>query len=140
MTKIIESTHSDIRQVLNLLQMFASNLSAGGGAAGGHLDWKSGKALIDRSLKDFDTNIFSVANDFFRPVSPAESLTWMNDRQRTYFVDSAMLPMMVQSNYLECSARLPERTSWKLPCFDGRFRFCGGVVIMMTMMMMSHGT
>ena len=61
------------------------------------------KARIDKSGKDFDLGPFDVVPNFFKSIPPApvgRANDWLGDRQNLYFVDSDLIPLFIQENYL----------------------------------------
>ena len=101
MNRIAQSCNADIRQMLNLLQMWRPE----GGQA---LSSAEVTQRLETAFKDIDVGPFDVADKFFR--EPNASL---EKRLRHYFVDSSMTPLMVQVRPRRTSAkyRLP-LSSW----------------------------
>uniref|UniRef100_A0A6B2KY57 Replication factor C subunit 1 n=1 Tax=Arcella intermedia TaxID=1963864 RepID=A0A6B2KY57_9EUKA len=82
--QVLESCNGDIRQVLNLLQMWHT---------------KSTSALgeqISKTKKDLDLGAFEIVPKFFTPkLSISAKLDF-------YFMDSYFLPLHVQDVYIDC--------------------------------------
>ena len=98
--KIAESCNSDIRQMLNLLQIWRP--AAGVGAPAKSLTAADVTENLKSAFKDVDVGPFDVADKFFRePNSDFEK------RLRHYFVDSSMTPLLVHENYLTVSPPPP---------------------------------
>ena len=91
--RLADSCNSDIRQMLNLLQIWrprdGSALTAGGVAAN-----------MQSAFKDLSVGPFDVADKFFREGT-------FESKIRNYFVDSSMTPLLVQENYLNCTPPSP---------------------------------
>ena len=82
--KLAESCNSDIRQVLNMLQIWRprnASLSAADVASN-----------MSNAFKDISVGAFDVAGKFFREARD----TPLDARLRHYFVDSSMCPLLVQ--------------------------------------------
>ena len=88
--RIAEAAQCDIRQTLNLLQMWRPK-----GGAGLRLTKEEVQKEMGAAFKDIDVGPFDVAARLFAPG--AQSL---DGRLRHYFVDSSMMPLMVQESYL----------------------------------------
>jgi len=94
--KLAESCNSDIRQVLNMLQIWRprnANLSAA--------DVSKNMA---NAFKDISVGAFDVAGKFFREANS----TPLDTRLRHYFVDSSMCPLLVQESYLGINPFMPD--------------------------------
>ena len=99
--KIAESTHGDIRQILNFLQMWRKSSSS--------IGFDQVKQNIDTSGKDFDLGAFDVVPDLFKPVPPTlpgQPNDWIGDRQNKYFVDKDIIPLFVADNYLHAKPHI----------------------------------
>eukprot|EP00698_Gefionella_okellyi_P019575 TRINITY_DN6014_c0_g1_i1.p1 TRINITY_DN6014_c0_g1~~TRINITY_DN6014_c0_g1_i1.p1 ORF type:complete len:899 (-),score=233.47 TRINITY_DN6014_c0_g1_i1:479-3175(-) len=93
MEKLAELTHSDIRQSLHMLQLWHSRSSA--------LTFQDVRSYVQAASKDFTTNPFDAARSL---VSAGDNRTTSFGRKvEAYFVDSSLLPLMVQENYLMTS-------------------------------------
>jgi len=91
--QIIQSTQSDIRQVLNALATYrlkATNIS-----------YDDSKLLAKKSEKDFSQNPFSLVQKFFN-LSEYRNSTFA-DRMDYFFEDYELMPLMIQENYLQIS-------------------------------------
>ena len=95
LNRIAQSCNADIRQMLNLLQMWrpkgSQQLSAG-----------DVSKKLETSFKDIDVGPFDVADRFFK--EPKSSL---DSRLRHYFVDSGLTPLLVQV-CSQCNADSPQ--------------------------------
>ena len=117
--KIAESTHGDIRQILNFLQLFRKTNTAVG--------FDQVKQRMDTAGKDFDLGAFDVVPELFKPVPPAipgsKGADWISERQNRYFVDSDIIPLFVAENYLHAKphiqAALLSRSNDKLKRMAG---------------------
>ncbi|CEO97525.1 hypothetical protein PBRA_000870, partial [Plasmodiophora brassicae] len=92
--KISELSHGDIRQMLNTLQLFRTRSSSVSFDDAQHAE-----------LKDFDSSPFERVPELFRPVANAKS-DWLSDRMDVYFVDSSLVPLMVQHSYVSAMPQL----------------------------------
>lgn len=88
--QIIQSTQSDIRQVLNSLATYRLNNSK--------MSYDDGKELAKKSEKDFAQNPFSLVQKFFN-FSDYRNSTFA-DRMDYFFEDYELMPLMIQENYL----------------------------------------
>ena len=94
--KLVDACNADIRQMLNLLQIWQPQASAGGLTADG------AQKNLQSAFKDLDVGPFEVADQFFRDGS-------LESKLRAYFVDSSMTPLLVQENYLSCHPHCPQQ-------------------------------
>lgn len=81
--RIIESTHGDFRQVLNLLQMLNTNAAS-----------KVTDASLELARKDFSLCAEDSVPKFFSRT------TKLPDKFEAFFVDYTMIPLMTQDRYL----------------------------------------
>ena len=92
--KVAEACNADIRQMLNLLQIWrpqGQSLTAEGVAAN-----------MNNAFKDVAVGAFDVGGKFFRePNRPLDA------KLRDYFVDGSMTPLLVQDSYLNVTYNLP---------------------------------
>lgn len=91
--RIATSCNADIRQMLNLLQMWRP--VGGGGGPGGKTTLRAEDIDSRNTFKDVQVGPFDVANKFF-----TDSHRPVDERLRHYFVDSGMTSLMVQDSYL----------------------------------------
>lgn len=99
--QLVASTHGDIRQILNIL----SNWSVGKADSAGILDYDQGKHIAQLSKKDVDQGPFEIVSEFlyrsnFQKHSVSELL-------ELYFMDSSLVPLMIQENYIHCKPFIP---------------------------------
>eukprot|EP00966_Prymnesium_polylepis_P135541 3133198-Prymnesium_polylepis.1 len=82
LNRIAQSCNADIRQTLNVLQMWRPE-----GAQ--QLSTADVNTRLQTTFKDVDVGPFDVADKFFtKPTEP------LDNRLRNYFVDSGMTPLM----------------------------------------------
>jgi len=91
--QIIQSTQSDIRQVLNALATYRLNST--------RMSYDDSKTLAKKSEKDFSQNPFSLVQKFFN-LSEYRNSTFA-DRMDYFFEDYELMPLMIQENYLQIS-------------------------------------
>jgi len=91
--QIIQSTQSDIRQVLNALATYRLNAT--------NISYDDSKELAKKSEKDFSQNPFSLVQKFFN-LSEYRNSSFA-DRMDYFFEDYELMPLMVQENYLQIS-------------------------------------
>ena len=84
LSRIAQSCNADIRQMLNLLQMWRPE-------GGQQLSAGDVNERLKTAFKDVDVGPFEVADKFFKEPNSA-----LDQRLRHYFVDSSMTPLMVQ--------------------------------------------
>ncbi|OUM66743.1 hypothetical protein PIROE2DRAFT_68911 [Piromyces sp. E2] len=89
--QIIQSTQSDIRQVLNALATYRLKATS--------ISYDDSKELAKKSEKDFSQNPFSLVQKFFN-LSEYRNSTFA-DRMDYFFEDYELMPLMVQENYLQ---------------------------------------
>ena len=100
--KLIESTHTDIRQSINFLQMYAKthrklgfdNVMQVVQAAGG---------------KDFDAGVFEIVPTFFK--DPGRKGSWVSDRIDLFFMEPSLVPLFVQELYLKGRPRMGSKAA-----------------------------
>lgn len=88
--KLVESCHSDIRQVINTAQFWSTQRS--------NLNYQNVKQMMEQSSKDIDLGPFDVAKEFFFRVQSGEN-RWIDKRLNYYFVDPSLVPLMVYDLY-----------------------------------------
>jgi replication factor C subunit 1 len=89
--KLANATRSDIRQMLNLLQMWGKSGNRTG------LSFDQVREKMETAGKDFEHGPFEVCPAFFnRPTTK----DWIEEGINRYFVDADLLPLMVFENYL----------------------------------------
>jgi len=90
-SKLAVSCAGDLRQVLNTLQMWHTNEVDSGTRTAAEINTR-----LDRSKKEIDLGPFDVVAPLFNySRHPLET------QFRHYFVDSMMVPLLVQDNYLK---------------------------------------
>jgi len=94
--KMCETTRADIRQIINMLQAWRETKT--------HISFDEVRKNMINNQKDFDYGPFDVAPNFF--VSPRQGEKWLQKRTNFFFVDSRIMPLFVQENYLYCSPNL----------------------------------
>ena len=94
--RIAEACNADIRQMLNLLQIWRPHGSGPALSAAGVT------SKLTSAFKDVDVGPFDVADKFFK-----EPRSELDRRLRHYFVDSSMTPLLVQENYLSVPVQPP---------------------------------
>jgi hypothetical protein len=96
MEKVIEGSKGDIRQCLNVIEMWRRD---GGVKA---IEYDDANSLVEGQSKDFDMGVFDVVPGLFKSPQP----NWLNSRLDNYFADADLVPLFVQENYLQgkCSA------------------------------------
>eukprot|EP00965_Chrysotila_dentata_P108384 3579742-Pleurochrysis_carterae.AAC.14 len=82
--KVAEACNADIRQMLNLLQMWRPR--------GANLSQADVTSNMVAAFKDVDVGPFDVAHKFFNHANAS-----VESRLRHYFVDSSMTPLLVQA-------------------------------------------
>jgi len=94
--KLVEACNADIRQMLNLLQIWRPKEGAAALTSAG-----VGESL-KCAFKDLDVGPFDIADKFFRPGFS------MEQQLRHYFVDSSMTPLLVMENYPSVHPFVPQ--------------------------------
>jgi len=102
--QIIQSTQSDIRQVLNSLATYRLKAS--------RITYDDSKELAKKSEKDFSQNPFSLVQKFFN-LSEYRNDTFA-DRMDYFFEDYELMPLMIQENYLQISPILAKNEKGKV--------------------------
>ena len=97
--RIAQACNADIRQMLNLLQMWRP--------PGDSNSWRASdiEKNMANTFKDVHVGPFDVADKFFK-----EPRTPLDTRLRHYFVDSGMTPLMVQVRIAWPARTLPPLT------------------------------
>ncbi len=92
LTKVLESVQGDIRQVLNVLQMWRRNSNS----------LKKTDPRMQEKLfaagKNIDYGPFDVLPKFFSPSGGS-----LTEKIALYFTDSSLVPLLVQENYIHTS-------------------------------------
>lgn len=96
--ELVASTQGDIRQILTLLSTYRLREGDGGRMS---LDYDQGKRLAGEAKKDIDLGPFDAAPALLGAGYARMSLS---ERIDMYFVDSSLMPLMVQENYLRAKA------------------------------------
>ena len=110
--KLAESCNADIRQMLNLLQIWRPR----DGAA--KLDGETVQNNLKSAFKDLDVGPWDVADRFFKAGNED-----FEQKLRYYFVDNSMTPLLVHENYLSCQPFLPQRFMQAPPKFQDNWKF-----------------
>lgn len=97
---VVEATRGDIRQILNLMQMWRKKKESVN-----YMDAKRKMGMQNR--KDFDLGPFDViskvfSSDFFGGPS---AQGWAIRKADCFFVDYSLMPLMIQENYLNVHRR-----------------------------------
>jgi len=104
--RVAEACNADIRQMLNLLQMWRPNSA--------NLNAADVSNNMSNAFKDVAVGAFDVVGKFFREANAP-----LDTRLRHYFVDSSMMPLLVQESYLGVTPQLPPTVS---PAMQPQFR------------------
>ncbi|KAI8142314.1 replication factor RFC1 C terminal domain-containing protein [Fennellomyces sp. T-0311] len=91
--QLVESTHNDLRQVINILSTYKLSQDT--------LNYDQAKQLGKTNDKNVKINLFDMPNALFSRANWAEKS--LNDMIEVYFNDYAMAPLMVYENYLKCT-------------------------------------
>lgn len=98
-----EQTQSDIRQVLNLLQMWSQTQKS--------CTTQSAQQRMQQGSKDFAQDVYGVVGKFFddplisstggtaRPTTRKFGKTWLDERQDYYYVDQQFIPLFIAELY-----------------------------------------
>lgn len=96
--KVLESVNGDIRQALNLLQLWRSTSNE-------LLFDQTMKNKLSTAAKNIDHGPFDVAPKFFHPqISIGEKLG-------LFYVDSSLTPLLVYENYLGASKTIEDASA-----------------------------
>ena len=90
--ELVASTHSDIRQILNILSSWKLNRDS--------LDFTEAKKLSANTKKDMELGPFEITSEFLGSASNARNS--INQKLEHYFMDNSLVPLMIQENYLHC--------------------------------------
>lgn len=95
--ELVASTQGDIRQILNLLSTYRLTSSS--------MNFDESKKLAQASKKDIEEGPF----DALHALLSGQSFNRMTLNQKIdiYFIDSGLMPLMVQENYLKSRATSP---------------------------------
>jgi len=90
--KLIESCGGDIRQIINVLQMWRLNKK--------QLTQSDVQRRMENAKKNLESSLgpFDVAVKFLR--YPDYTKSSFNDKQEYYFTDYSLIPLMIQENYI----------------------------------------
>jgi replication factor C subunit 1 len=93
--RIIESVHGDVRQLLNLLQMWSvkSNTIRAGEV----------QQRLEESAKNVELGPFDVIPKLFN-ANEASKMS-LEEKISLYFVDQSLVPLLVQENYVKSKPR-----------------------------------
>ncbi|KAJ3247399.1 hypothetical protein HDU78_004373 [Chytriomyces hyalinus] len=91
MEAMVQSTHADIRQILNMLSTYALQSS--------ELSFDQSRALSKSSEKNMTMSPWDVTGTLFNRVSFRE--TSFADKLELYFSDFSLIPLMIQENYIK---------------------------------------
>lgn len=97
--ELVASTQGDIRQILTLLSTY--RLRPGQDDTRTSLDYDEGKRLAGAAKKDIDLGPFDAVPAL---LGGAHARMSLSERIDMYFVDSSLVPLMVQENYLRAKA------------------------------------
>jgi replication factor C subunit 1 len=95
--ELVASTQGDIRQILNLLSTYRLTHET--------LNFDESKKLGQASKKDIEEGPFDALHSLLSGQS--YSRMTLNQKIDTYFIDSGLMPLMVQENYLKSRANNP---------------------------------
>lgn len=84
LNRIATACNSDVRQMLNILQIWQPE-------GGKKLSSEDVTNRLKTAFKDVDVGPFDVADKFFK-----EPNMQLDKRLRNYFVDSSLMPLMIQ--------------------------------------------
>lgn len=93
MQKLCEGTNGDIRQALHLLQLWFANSRS--------LTYKDVQANLDTAFKDVAIGPFDAARTLLDGYAGSTMKPFQ--RMEMYFVDSSLVPLMVQEGYVHTS-------------------------------------
>ncbi|KAG9304278.1 hypothetical protein G9A89_019840 [Geosiphon pyriformis] len=92
--ELIKGTHTDIRQVLNMLSTYKLTENS--------MDYDQGKALSKASEKSDILSPWDVLSKLFNASSWVErNNVTLDDKLELYFQDPSLIPLMVQENYIK---------------------------------------
>lgn len=95
--ELVASTQGDIRQILNLLSTYR--------LTSGSMSFDESKKLAQNSKKDIEEGPFDAVHSLLSGHGFARMT--LNQKIDTYFIDSGLMPLMVQENYLKSRATSP---------------------------------
>lgn len=98
--ELVASSHSDIRQILNILSSWKLKKDS--------LDFSEAKKLSSETHKDMEIGPFEITSEFLSASSFNRNT--VSQKLEHYFMDNSLVPLMIQENYLHCkpSPRNPE--------------------------------
>jgi replication factor C subunit 1 len=99
--QLVQSTRSDIRQIINLMSTYATTNK--------NMDFDSGKHLTKSSEKHIVLKPFDIVGKYLTGATfaPSNRIS-LNEKIELYFHDHDFAPLMVQENYLSTA---PSRVS-----------------------------
>ncbi|KAJ1962217.1 DNA replication factor C complex subunit Rfc1 [Dipsacomyces acuminosporus] len=90
-TQLVQSTHNDIRQIINLLSSYALSKSS--------MSYLDSKAFTATNKKEAALNPFDVIGKYMNGTENA-SLSF-SDKLDLYYTDFSIVPLFVQENYID---------------------------------------
>ncbi|KAK9247244.1 replication factor RFC1 C terminal domain-containing protein [Lipomyces tetrasporus] len=97
--QLVQGSHSDIRQIINLLSTFR--------VSGTQMDFDQGKAMSKAWEKHIVMKPFDIAAQLLGgSLFSANSRSTLNDKLELYFNDHDFTPLMIQENYLRTRPQL----------------------------------
>ncbi|KAK9365344.1 replication factor RFC1 C terminal domain-containing protein [Lipomyces kononenkoae] len=97
--QLVQGSHSDIRQIINLLSAFR--------VSGTDMDYDQGKAMSKAWEKHIVMKPFDIAAQLLGgSLFAANSKSTLNDKLELYFNDHDFTPLMIQENYLRTKPQL----------------------------------
>ncbi|KAK9238418.1 replication factor RFC1 C terminal domain-containing protein [Lipomyces kononenkoae] len=97
--QLVQSSHSDIRQIINLISAFR--------VSGTEMDYDQGKAMSKAWEKHIVMKPFDIAAQLLGgSLFSANSRSTLNDKLELYFNDHDFTPLMIQENYLRTKPQL----------------------------------
>lgn len=98
--ELVASTHGDIRQLLTLLSTFKLTQAS--------LSYDKSRHLAIAAAKDVEHGPFDATATLLGGQASWAALA-LGQKLDAYFVDSSLVPLMVQENYLKCKANSPRQ-------------------------------
>ncbi|KAK9351273.1 replication factor RFC1 C terminal domain-containing protein [Lipomyces doorenjongii] len=97
--QLVQGSHSDIRQIINLLSTFR--------VSGTEMDFDQGKAMSKAWEKHIVMKPFDIAAQLLGgSLFSANSRSTLNEKLELYFNDHDFTPLMIQENYLRTRPQL----------------------------------
>ncbi|CAG8489216.1 12876_t:CDS:10 [Ambispora leptoticha] len=92
--ELVRNSHTDIRQVLNMMSSYKLTNNS--------MDYDQGLELAKASEKNDVMNPWDVTSKYFNPHSWKEKGGMnLNEKIELYFHDSYIIPLMIQENYIK---------------------------------------